>query len=203
MDSTLYEQRLRKQGFRSIAGVDETGRGALAGPLVAAAVILPEGFDLVGIGDSKKLTARQRQLAFDRIVPDAVFAVCWAEPRTINRDGLDVCNLRLLRRAVHRLRPEPDYVLFDGSVGVPFVRFPSETIEKGDGLSVSIASASIVAKVTRDKLMDRLHERYPSFGFDHNRGYGSADHFEALSRLGPSPFHRRTKRTPEIPQLTP
>lgn len=199
MNSTQYEQRLRKQGFKSIAGVDETGRGALAGPLVAAAVILPPGFDLGGIRDSKKLRPRQHKLAFDRIVADAAYAVCWAEPRTINRYGLDVCNVRLLRRAVHRLRPEPDYILVDGSAGVPFIRFPSETIEKGDALSVSIASASIVAKVVRDKLMDRLHERYPSFGFDHNRGYGTPGHFRALDRLGPSPIHRRTKRTPDIP----
>jgi len=195
VDPTCHEQALLQQGFRSIAGVDETGRGALAGPLVAAAVILPHGFNLVGIGDSKRLTRRQRQLAFDRIVAAAVFTVCWAEPNTINRDGLDVCNVRLLRLAAHRLKPEPDYVLVDGSVAIPSMRFPSHTIEKGDALSVSIGAASIVAKVTRDRLMDRLHAHYPSFGFDHNRGYGSADHLEALTRLGPSPAHRRTRRT--------
>ncbi len=96
VDPTWHEQALLKQGFRSVAGVDETGRGALAGPLVAAAVILPHGFNLVGIGDSKRLTRRQRQLAFERIVAAAVFTVCWAEPNTINRDGLDVCNVRLI-----------------------------------------------------------------------------------------------------------
>src|SRR6266545_5137867 len=90
--------------------------------------------------------------------------------------------------------------LVDGSVAIPSIRFPSQTIEKGDALSVSIAAASIVAKVTRDRLMDRLHGRYPSFGFDHNRGYGSADHLEALTRLGPSPDHRRTRRTRGIPK---
>lgn len=190
-----YERELRDLGFERIAGVDETGRGALAGPLVVAAAILPERFDLKGIRDSKKLSPNQLDKAFERIVTGAVFSVCWAEPGTIDRQGLDYCNLRLLRRAVHKLDPEPEYVLIDGSVPVPWMRFPSKTIEKGDAVSASIAAASIVAKVTRDRIMNRLHRRFPEFGFEHNRGYGAPDHFEALDRLGPTPIHRSTRRT--------
>jgi ribonuclease HII len=197
-DMDGYERELRALGFEKIAGVDETGRGAWAGPLVAAAVILPDGFDLNGIGDSKKLSRNQRDKAFDRIVRGAVFSVCWAEPGTIDRDGLNPCNLRLLRRAAHKLLPEPDYVLIDGSVPVPWIKFPSKTIEKGDGVSASIAAASIIAKVTRDRIMNRLHERFPEFGFDHNRGYGRPDHLEALNRLGLSPAHRLNKRTKKM-----
>lgn len=141
-----YERELRALGFEKIAGVDETGRGAWAGPLVVAAVILPEGFDLDGIRDSKKLTPNQRGQVFERIVTDATFSVCWAEPGTIDRHGLNRCNLRLLRRAAHKLDPEPDYVLIDGSIPVPWIRIPSRTIEKGDAVSASIAAASIVAK---------------------------------------------------------
>lgn len=190
-----YERELRNQGFERIAGVDETGRGALAGPLVVAATILPEGFDQDGIRDSKRLTANQRRQAFERIVAGAVFSVCWAEPGTIDRLGLHACNLKLLRRAVHKLDPGPDYVLIDGSIPVPWIRFPSRTIVKGDTMSANIAAASIVAKVTRDRIMDRLHQRFPEFGFDHNRGYGAPDHFEALDRLGSTPVHRVTRRT--------
>jgi len=185
-----HERDLRHRGFERIAGVDESGRGALAGPLVAAAAILPEGFDLNGIRDSKQLTQKQRVEAYEHIIAGAITTVCWAEPHTIVRNGLDGCNLRLLRRAVHKLHPEPDYVLIDGSVPVPFMRFPSETIVKGDATSVSISAASIVAKVTRDRIMDRLHRQFPGFGFDKNRGYGTRRHLEALHRLGSTRVHR-------------
>lgn len=198
VDLAQYERELRKEGFETIAGADETGRGALAGPLVAAAVILPKGFDLLGIRDSKKLTRTQLRSAYERIIAGAVVSVCWLEPSTINSDGLDACNLRVLRRAVHRLDPEPDYVLFDGRIPVPWLRFPSRTIPKGDATSGTIAAASIVAKVSRDRLMDRLHRRFPMFGFNNNRGYGSPDHIRALERLGPTPAHRLTRRTPGV-----
>jgi ribonuclease HII len=184
-----YERVLHEQGFERIAGVDEAGRGALAGPLVAAAVILPRGFDLRGIRDSKQLTAHGREDAFARIVAECDYVVCKVEPRTIDKRGLHKSNIWLLRRAAAQLEPAPDYVLTDG-FPVPGIQPPSLSIKKGDAVTASVAAASIVAKVTRDAIMDRLHRRFPSFGFDHNRGYGTPDHLEALDRLGPTTEHR-------------
>jgi len=188
-DLDRYERTLREQGFRRIAGVDEAGRGALAGPLVAAAVVLPEGFDLVGIRDSKELSRNQREEAFVRIMAAGTVAVCQVSPATIDRRGLHRCNLSLLRRAANELDPQPDYVLTDG-FPVPRIPFPSLGIKKGDAVAGSVAAASIIAKVTRDRIMDRMHRRYPAFGFDHNRGYGTPEHLEMLDSLGPTPIHR-------------
>lgn len=189
-DLDRYERTLREQGFRRIAGVDEAGRGALAGPLVAAAVILPAGFDRDGIDDSKLLTRRQREIAYERIVAGAVaIAVRRIEPAVIDAHGLHRSNLALLRRCVRALDIEPDYVLIDG---FPVPRMPclSLGIKKGDAVAASVAAASIVAKVTRDGVMRRLHRRYADFGFDHNKGYGTPEHLEVLDRLGPTPIHR-------------
>lgn len=188
-DLDRYERALREQGFVRIAGADEAGRGALAGPLVAAAVILPGGFDLDGINDSKILTRHQRERAFARIVQTASFAVAKAEPGAIDRRGLHRTNIALLRRAVKALDPSPDYVLTDG-FPVPRIPFPSLGVKKGDAVAASVAAASIVAKVTRDRIMDRLHRKHPDFGFDHNRGYATPEHLEILDRLGPSRVHR-------------
>ena len=190
LDLGRYERRLREQGFRLVAGVDEAGRGALAGPLVAGAVILPEGFDLEGIDDSKKLTAIQREVAYERIVRDAVaWTVRKCMPTRIDRRGLHRSNIALLRRCVISLRVEPDYVLSDG---FPIRRLPvpNLSIKKGDAVTASVAAASIVAKVTRDRMMDRYHRRFPTYGFDHNRGYGTAEHRDAIRRYGPTPIHR-------------
>ncbi|HEY7659762.1 MAG TPA: ribonuclease HII [Actinomycetota bacterium] len=190
LDLGRYERGLREQGFRLIAGVDEAGRGALAGPLVAAAVILPEGFDLDGINDSKVLTANQRAVAYERIVRDAVaWSVRRCMPTRIDHRGLHRSNVWLLRRCVVSLDVEPDYVLSDG---FPIRRLPvpNLSIKKGDAVTASVAAASIVAKVTRDRTMDRYHRRFPAYGFDHNRGYGTNAHRDALRRLGPSPIHR-------------
>lgn len=189
-DLARYERELREQGFRNIAGADEAGRGALAGPLVAAAVILPEDFDLDGVNDSKLLTANQRQAAYERIVRDAV---AWSVGRCtaprIDRRGLQRTNVWLLRRCITRLVIVPDYVLIDG---FPVRRLPVPvlSIKKGDAVTASVAAASIVAKVTRDRIMDRYHRRFPMYGFDHNRGYGTNAHREAIRRYGPSPIHR-------------
>jgi ribonuclease HII len=190
LDLDRYERALRAQGFTRIAGVDEAGRGALAGPLVAAAVILPKGFDLDGIDDSKVLTRLQREAAYDRIVTGAVaFAVRKIEPGVIDARGLHRSNIALLRRCVNALDVQPDYVLTDG---FPVPRMPclSLGIKKGDAVAASVSAAGIVAKVTRDAMMRRLHRRYRDFGFDHNKGYGTPEHWEVLDRLGPTPIHR-------------
>jgi ribonuclease HII len=190
LDLGRYERGLRGQGFRLIAGVDEAGRGALAGPLVAAAVILPDGFDLEGINDSKVLTANQRAVAFDRIVAGAVaWTVHRCLPTRIDRRGLQRTNLSLLRRCVTGLSVQPDYVLSDG-FPVRRLAVPNLSIKKGDAVTASVAAASIVAKVTRDRIMDRYHRRFPEYGFDRNRGYGTNEHRDALRRLGPTPIHR-------------
>jgi ribonuclease HII len=187
MTMDRYERLLTAQGFARIAGADEAGRGALAGPLVAAAVILPPDFDIEGINDSKLLTEAQREAAYERIAERAAWVACKAEPGAIDARGLHRSNIALLRRAAKAL--EPDYVLTDG-FPVPRIPCPSLGVKKGDMVSVSIAAASIVAKVTRDRIMRRLHKRYPAFGFDHNKGYGTPEHLEALMHHGPTPVHR-------------
>jgi ribonuclease HII len=188
-DLVRFERALREQGFTRVAGADEAGRGALAGPLVAAAVVLPDGFDPEGIDDSKVLTANQREEAYARIVAAALFAVAKVEPTTIDQRGLHRSNVALLRRCIRALHPAPEYALTDG-FPVPRMPCPSLAIKKGDAVAVSVAAASIVAKVTRDRILVRLHLRYPQFGFDHNKGYGTPEHLEILDRLGPTPIHR-------------
>ena len=185
-----YERQLHAEGFRLVAGVDEAGRGALAGPLVASAVILPEAFGTDGLADSKLLTPDQRDHWFDRIRGSAVsVSVCRAFPRRIDHRGLHVSNLALLRAAVRALDVCPDFVLADGFV-LRGVRLPHLSIKKGDAVTASVAAASVVAKVTRDRIMDRYLRRYPQYGFDHHRGYGTASHRDAIARFGPSPIHR-------------
>ena len=190
LDLGRFERRLREDGFALIAGADEAGRGALAGPLVAAAVILPEDFDICGINDSKLLTALQRERCFERIVEGAVaVSICRAMPARIDHRGLHRSNKFLIRRALRTLSVEPDYVLTDGWP-VGYIPFPHLGVRKGDAVCASVAAASIVAKVTRDRTMERYHRRFPVYGFDTNRGYGTRAHWNALERHGPSPIHR-------------
>jgi ribonuclease HII len=189
-DLDRYESVLRAQGFQRIAGVDEVGRGALAGPLVAAAVVLPVDFDRMGIRDSKLLTPKQREEQYERITAaGAVTVVRKIEPNVIDIRGLHRSNLALLRRCVRALDPTPDYVLTDG-FPVTKMPCPSLGVKKGDMVAASIAAASIIAKVTRDRIMRGLHRRYPAFGFAENKGYGTPEHWAALDREGPSPVHR-------------
>jgi ribonuclease HII len=191
-DLHRYERTLREKGFRLIAGADEAGRGALAGPLVAAAVILPDGFDHDELNDSKLLTALQRERCFEAIVASAVaISVCRAMPSRIDHRGLHRSNKFLLRRALSSLDVPPDYVLTDGWP-VGYIPVPHLAIRKGDAVTASVAAASIVAKVTRDRTMDRYHRRFPAYGFNTNRGYGTRAHWDALERLGPTPIHRRS-----------
>lgn len=184
------ERELRDQGFALVAGVDEVGRGALAGPLVAAAVILPESFDLPGLRDSKLLTAKQREV-LSRLIHEQAVAIAMVRvtPAIIDRRGLHKSNVRALRVAVSRLEPRPHYALSDG-FSVPRMPVPTLSIRKGDRVSASVAAASIVAKVVRDRSMRRLHRRFPMFGFASNKGYGTAEHWSALRAHGPTPVHR-------------
>ena len=186
------ERRLRDAGFGLVAGVDETGRGALAGPLVACAVILPEHADLPGLRDSKLLTPLQRARLCQEINRQAVAISIVRVPSTsIDRRGLHRSNLRALREAAMRLRPTPEYLLVDG-YPIRRVPFPCLSIKKGDRVSIAVAAASVVAKVTRDRLMVNLNRRHPGYAFDENKGYGTREHWRALERLGPSPQHRLT-----------
>jgi ribonuclease HII len=191
-DLGRYEREIRRQGFRILAGVDEAGRGALAGPLVAAAVILPEDFDRSGLRDSKVLTPKRRLELFGRIVEQAIaFSICRAMPSRIDRRGLHRTNLWLLRRAVARLPVAPEFLLTDG-FALRRVALPSLSVKKGDAVMASVAAASILAKVARDRSMDRYHRRFPEYGFNRNRGYGTSEHLRAIRRFGASPIHRRS-----------
>ena len=186
----FIEQQLREQGFSLVAGTDEVGRGALAGPLVAAAVILPPDFDISGLRDSKLMTPLARERMSATIREHAVaLTLVRITPQVIDKRGLHKSNMRALRAAIARLDPRPDYALTDG---FPVKRMPCPAlgIKKGDRISASVAAASIVAKVVRDRAMKRLHRTYPAFGFVRNKGYGTAEHWRALRDVGPSPVHR-------------
>lgn len=187
-----WEQYWWTKGYSQIAGVDEAGVGPLAGPVVAAAVVLPKDFDVAGLGDSKRLTARQREEQFKRLRRDALAL----EVAVVDADLIDRLNIlqaaRLaMRRAVAALGERCEAVLVDGRT-VPDMPAPSLAVVRGDAQSPSIAAASIVAKVTRDRLMVEYAERYPGYGFERHKGYPTAAHLEALERLGPCPIHRRS-----------
>ncbi|PIQ96115.1 MAG: ribonuclease HII [Nitrospinae bacterium CG11_big_fil_rev_8_21_14_0_20_56_8] len=189
-----FEERARHRGFRHIAGIDEAGRGPLAGPVVAAAVILPEGAILPGVDDSKKLSARQRDSCFEAIHQSAAaFGIGIVDVDVIDSINILQAARLAMRRAVGQLPQAPDLLLIDGNQRI---EFPGEqwTIVKGDQLSLSVAAASILAKVTRDRLMDGYHQRYPQYGFDRHKGYGTRLHRDRIRDHGPCPIHRRTFR---------
>lgn len=184
----------RLKGLRLIAGVDEVGRGPLAGPVVAAAVILPEGARLPGLADSKSLTPEARAV-LDQEIRTAALALAIRElgPRQIESLGILKAALRAMAQAVAALDPTPQLVLVDGHQPLPLT-FPQQPVIKGDALCPSISAASIVAKVYRDRLMERLHRRYPQYNFARHKGYATAEHLEALRCWGPCELHRRTFR---------
>lgn len=184
----IFERELWAQGFARVAGVDEAGRGPLAGPLVAAAVVLSR--PVPGLNDSKQLTAGQRERLFARLHDEAhAIGVALVEASEIDRHGIQRANYGAMARAVDALDPPPDFLLVDGFEirGCPL---PQKGVVKGDALSQSIAAASIVAKVTRDRIMEVLDRRFPGYGFAKHKGYGTREHLDALSRLGPCPAHR-------------
>jgi ribonuclease HII len=187
-----FEAEARAAGHAIVAGVDEVGRGALCGPVVAAAVVLGEGFPLEGLDDSKRLTARQREALDVRIRERARgFAIGLADPAEIDRVNILRATLLAMQRAVLALPEKPDLLLVD-ALRVPGLDVEQRPIVKGDALSVSIAAASIVAKVSRDALMRTLDREHPGYYLARNMGYGSEEHRVALRRLGPSPIHRRS-----------
>ncbi len=191
-DLLAFERKARSSGFRVIAGIDEAGRGPLAGPVVAAAVILPADLLIKGVNDSKKLSPHTRERLFDEIMSQALsVGIGMGSPELIDRINILQATRQAMLTAVSQLSPQPDYLLIDGisTINSPI---PQNTIKKGDSLSLSIAAASIIAKVTRDRLMRELDEIHPGYGFSGHKGYGSALHMEAIRRLGPSPVHRLT-----------
>ena len=190
--TTRYEDEANAEGHVCVAGLDEVGRGALCGPVVACAVILGSGFDVSGLDDSKRLTRLQREALSERIRATALaWALGAAESQEIDRLNILRATHVAMGRAVEGLSQRPDVVLVDG-LPVSGLPLQQKAIVKGDALSVSIAAASIVAKVARDAMMQEWDARYPGYGLAHNMGYASEDHREALRKMGPSAIHRRS-----------
>jgi ribonuclease HII len=189
-DLKRFEKEARSRGFYRVAGVDEAGRGPLAGPVVASAVILTDGTPLEGIRDSKQLSPLKRLDAYHRICRDALaIGVGVIDPPVIDRINILQSALLAMAVAVEHLDPRPDFLLIDGTHRTS-LSMPQMAIPKGDARSVSIAAASIVAKVTRDRLMEAYHARYPEYGFDRHKGYPTRAHREAVRKHGCSPIHR-------------
>ena len=187
-----FERELWGAGKEFVAGVDEVGRGPLAGPVVTAAVILPKDFSLIGVDDSKKLSPKRRDELFDQIKEAAV---CWAigrrEPDRIDEINILEATKEAMADAIKSLPVKPQHVLID-AVRLPGLDMPQTSIIKGDARSVSIAAASILAKVTRDREMEEMAKIYPGYAFESNKGYGTAAHYEGLKAQGPCPIHRKT-----------
>lgn len=192
LDTLMFEKAAYSSGFSHVAGIDEAGRGPLAGPVMAAAVILPAGLSIIGVDDSKKLTPDKREKLFAIIMAQALsVGVGIVTPAEIDRINILQATRRAMLAAVQQLSPQPDYLLIDGISTIDSA-IPQKTIKKGDSLSLSISAASIIAKVTRDRLMIKMESKYPGYGFAGHKGYGSAAHMDAIRRLGPSPIHRLT-----------
>ena len=191
-DLWLFEKKAFQKGFSRIAGIDEAGRGPLAGPVVSAAVIIPISFQIPKISDSKKLTPKKRYYLYDKIYDLAVsVGIGIVDPFEIDRINILQAALLSMAIAVENLSPQPDCLLIDGKF-LTSSTLPQEAIPKGDALSVSIAAASIIAKVTRDRLMERYHQDYPQFGFFKHKGYPTKAHKRAIQKFGCCPIHRRS-----------
>ena len=188
----FFEAMARRQGFRAVAGIDEAGRGPLAGPVVAAAVILPEEFELPGLNDSKQLSEKQRNRLYPLIYEQAL-AVGIGVSRADEIDRINILQgtLQGMSRAVQRLSVQPDYLLVDGITPVP-IGIEQKTIKKGDSRSLSIAAASVIAKVVRDRIMVAYDRLFPEYGFAGHKGYGSQKHRDAVAMHGPCICHRRS-----------
>ena len=191
-DLWVYEREAFADGVKLVCGVDEAGRGPLAGPVCAAAVILPPELVIPGLNDSKKLTDKKRRELYDVITAKAVsYGIAFASEKEIDEINILQATFLAMARAIEKLTPQPELALIDGNRARDF-GLPVRTIVKGDSLSASIAAASILAKVTRDRLMEQYDEAYPQYGFAVHKGYGTKRHYEALREFGPSPIHRMT-----------
>ena len=191
VDNLAFEKELLASGVRLIAGMDEAGRGPLAGPVVAAAVIMPLDDIIEGVDDSKKVSEKKREILYDKIIEKAIaYKICLADERVI--DDINILNAtkKAMTECVEGLSVRPDIVLVD-AVKLA-LEVPTKAIIKGDALSYSIAAASILAKVYRDRLMREYDMIYPAYGFAKHKGYGTKDHIDAIRTVGPSPIHRRT-----------
>ena len=192
LDPWSFEKKSIKKGFSRVAGIDEVGRGPLAGPVVSAAVMLPSSFPVSDVKDSKKLTPKKRADLYEKIYEYAIsIGIGIVDSIEIDRINILKASLMSMAMSVDNLNPQPDYLLIDGKFKIPSV-LPQEPIVKGDSLSISIAAASIVAKVTRDRLMEIYHLYYPHFGFSQHKGYPTRAHKEAIREFGPCPIHRRS-----------
>ncbi len=188
------EEQLYAEGYRFVAGVDEAGRGCLAGPVVAAAVIFPAGRRIAGVDDSKRLTPERREDLLEKIHKEALcVSTHYASPRKIEEVNILQAALHAMHEAVTALDPSPDFVLIDGNHAFPTV-IPHKAVIKGDSRSHVISAASIVAKVVRDRHMVALDREYPQYGWAQHKGYPTRSHYEAIAEHGPSPHHRRTFR---------
>jgi ribonuclease HII len=187
-----HESRARNRGYHSIAGIDEAGRGPLAGPVVAAAVIMPPGYRHSQINDSKKLSPKKREMLYEAIRRDAVsIGVGVSEVQVIDTINILQATILAMKEAVLGFSVKPDYLLIDGLNRID-VDLPQETIVRGDQKSISIAAASIIAKVSRDRLMDMYHRQFPMYNFIRNKGYGTREHLNAISQYGRCKLHRRS-----------
>ena len=192
IDMWQFEDEVAQKGYNLICGVDEAGRGPLAGPVCAAAVILPAHAEIPGLNDSKKLTDKKRRELFPVICEHALaYGIAFSDEKEIDEINILQATFAAMKRAVDNLSVKPDYVLVDGNK-LPDFEIPAQYVIKGDSLSASIAAASVLAKVTRDDLMLKMAEQYPGYGFEIHKGYGTKAHYEALTNLGTSPIHRLT-----------
>lgn len=192
MPNFEYENKIYEKGYTSVCGCDEAGRGPLCGPVVAAAVILPNDTVIEGLDDSKKLTEKKREKLFEIIKEKAVaYAIAEASPEEIDEINILNASMLAMRRAVEKLEVKADFALIDGNCSRGF-DIPTETVVKGDSKSYSIAAASILAKVTRDRGCAELDKEYPMYGIAKHKGYPTKDHMEAVRKYGPSPIHRRS-----------
>ena len=191
-DPWELENRLYDQGYQAVCGVDEAGAGPLAGPVYAAAVILPRGLTLPYLNDSKKVTPRRREILFDQIREQAIaYAIAWADEKEIDAINILIARMLAMDRAIKMLNPAADFALIDGNRNQG-IELQNEMVVHGDARSASIAAASILAKVSRDRFMVELAEQYPQYAFEKHKGYPTKLHYQLLRQYGPSPVHRKT-----------
>ena len=192
IDMLFYEKQARDNGYSIICGIDEAGRGPLAGPVCAAAVILPEGHIIDGVNDSKKLSAKKREELFDKIIDECLdYSIATADEKEIDEINILQATFLAMRRAVDGLKIKPDIAFIDGNKE-PGLAISQQTIVKGDSKSMSVAAASILAKVTRDRYMLEMAEKYPHYAFEKHKGYGTKLHYQMLNEYGPWEIHRTT-----------